>query len=173
MRNVYAAVFALAIPALLSAAPVAAQSKIAAISTQVLLRDAPQIRAADQKLKAEFEKREKELQAEGKKLSDDFKKAQREADAMSPQQKAAAEKDLFNRKSDYELKQRQFAEQAQARNGELQREVLEQISKAIEEVAREKGLDLVLRDPAFAAPGMDITGDVLKKLGALSEAKKK
>lgn len=147
-----------------------AQAKIAAISTSGLLREAPQIKVADKKLKAEFEKRETELQAERKKFEDDFKKAQREADAMSPQQKAAAEKDLFSRRSDLDLKQRQFGEQVQARNQELQRDVLEKINRAIDEVAKEKGLDLVIRDPAFAANGLDITGDVLKKLATYPDA---
>lgn len=160
----------LALIAALAAAPVLAQGKIAAISTSALLREAPQIKVADRKLKAEFEKRETELQAERKKLEDDFKKAQREADAMSPQQKAAAEKDLFNRRSDLDLKQRQFGEQVQARNQELQRDVLEKINRAIDEVAKEKGLELVVRDPAFAASGLDITNDVLKKLGTYPES---
>ena len=151
------------------AAPAAAQSKLAVISTPVLLRDAPQIRSADARLKAEFQKRETDLQAEEKKFQEDYKKAQREADAMSSQQKAAAEKDLFSRRSDLDLKKRQFAEQAQARNNELQRDVLEKINQAIEAVAREKGLELVVRDPAYAAPALDITADVLKKLAAMPE----
>jgi outer membrane protein len=156
--------------ALLAAGPVAAQSKIAVISTQALLRDAPQIKAADAKLKAEFQKREQDLQTERRKFQEDFKKAQREADAMSPQQKAATEKDLFSRKSDLDLKERQFSEQAQARNAELQRDVLEKINQAIDQVAREKGLELVVRDPAFAAPALDITADVLKKLASMPAA---
>lgn len=155
---------------LLAAGPVAAQSKIAVISTPVLLRDAPQIKAADAKLKAEFQKREQDLQAERRKFQEDYKKAQREADAMSPQQKAATEKDLFSRKSDLDLKERQFSEQAQQRNAELQRDVLEKINQAIDEVAREKGLELVVRDPAFATPALDITADVLKKLAAMPQA---
>jgi outer membrane protein len=164
--------FALVPAALLAvalAAPAVAETKLAVISTPVLLRDAPQIRAADARLKAEFEKREKDLQAEDRKLQEDYKKAQREADAMSPQQKAAAEKDLFSRRSDLDLKKRQFAEQAQARNGELQRDVLEKINQAIDAVAREKGVDLVVRDPAYAAPALDITADVLKKLATMPE----
>ncbi|HUR39857.1 MAG TPA: OmpH family outer membrane protein [Verrucomicrobiae bacterium] len=167
---------ALAAAALVPAAAIA-QSKIAVISTPVLLREAPQIKAADAKLKGEFEKRETELKAERKKFQDDYKKAQREADAMSPAQKAAAEKDLFSRKSDLDLKERQFTEQVQTRNGELQREVLEKINGAIDSVAKEKGLELVVRDPAFASSSLDITGDVLKKLATIPDtapaAKKK
>ena len=159
-----------AVAALLAAGPAAAQSKIAVISTPVLLRDAPQIKAADAKLKGEFQKREQDLQAERRKFQEDYKKAQREADAMSPQQKAATEKDLFSRKSDLDLKERQFSEQAQQRNAELQRDVLEKINQAIDQVAKEKGLELVVRDPAFAVPALDITADVLKKLAAMPQA---
>jgi outer membrane protein len=159
-----------AVAALLVAGPAAAQSKIAVISTPVLLRDAPQIKAADAKLKGEFQKREQDLQAERRKFQEDYKKAQREADAMSPQQKAATEKDLFSRKSDLDLKERQFSEQAQQRNAELQRDVLEKINQAIDQVAKEKGLELVVRDPAFAVPALDITADVLKKLAAMPQA---
>lgn len=155
----------------LVASPAAAESKIAAIRTPVLLRDAPQIRVADQKLKAEFEKRERDLQAEGKKLSDDIKKFQREADTMSPQQRADSEKSLNTRKIDFDLKQRQFAEEAQNRNGELRREVLAKVNEAIEAVAKAKGLDLVLQDPAYVAPGLDITDEVLKHLGSAEPAK--
>jgi len=165
--------FALVPAALLAAAlaaPAAAETKFAVISTPVLLRDAPQIRSADARLKAEFQKREQDLQAEEKKLQEDYKKAQREADAMSPQQKAATEKDLFSRKSDLDLKERQFSEQAQQRNAELQRDVLEKINQAIDQVAKEKGLELVVRDPAFAVPALDITADVLKKLAAMPQA---
>ena len=158
--------------ALLASGPAAAQTKVAAIRTPVILRDAPQIKAADGKLKAEFEKREKDLEAEGKKLGEDIKKFQRDADTMSAQQRADQEKSLNTRKIDFDLKQRQFAEQAQARNQELRREVLEKVNKAIEEVAKEKGFDLVLQDPAFAAPGIDITDEVLKRLGG-TESKKK
>lgn len=164
--------FALLPAALLSvalAAPAAAEMKIGVINMAQLMRDAPQVRTADTKFKAEFDKREKDLQAERKKFQEDYKKAQREADAMSPQQKAAAEKDLFNRKSDLDLKERQFSEQVQARNQELQREIFEKFNKAIDEVAREKGFDLVLRDAAFVNPSFDITAEVMKKLAAMPE----
>lgn len=177
MRIALAAVLPVALLAATFAAPAAAETKIAAINAPMLLREAPQVRAADQKLKAEFQKREDELKAEAKKLNEDDKRYQRDGDTMSAQQRANTAKDLQNRKIDFDLKQRQFAEQAQARNGELQREVLEKINRAIEEVAKERGLDLVVRDPAFASASLDITGDVLKKLAAMeaapAESKKK
>ncbi len=169
--------FAVILPAVLLAAftaPATAQlavpTRIGAISIPALLRDSPQVRAANDKFKAEFQKREDDLKAEGKKLQDDSRKYQREADTMSGQQRADTEKNLNTRRIDFELKQRQFAEQAQARNDELQRDVLEKINRAIGEVAQEKALDLVVRDPAFASPAVDVTADVMKKLAAMQGA---
>lgn len=171
MRPVTSFLTALAVAGSLAAAPAFAETKIAIIHTQVILQNAPQIKDADAKMKSEFEKREKDLGTEGQKLQDDIKKYQRDADSMSAQQRANTEKDLNTRKIDFDLKQRQFQEDAQGRNQELRRDVLEQVNKAIEDVAKEQGFDLVLQDPAFAASSLDITDQVLKKLAASADAK--
>jgi outer membrane protein len=156
--------------AALAATPAAAQTKIAAIRTTVILRDAPQIKAADGKLKGEFAQREKELESEGRKLQEDIKKFQREADTMAAAQRATTEKDLSTRRIDFEAKQRTFTEQAQQRNQELRRDVLEQVNKAIAEVAKERGFDMVVQDPAYASTGIDITEDVMKWLNSAPAA---
>lgn len=170
MRTAFAAILPVALMAAAYALPAAAEPKIAVIHTQALLRDAPQTKAADAKLKAEFGKRETDLQAEAKKLQEDFKKYQREGDTMSAQQRADMEKNLNTRKIDFDLKQRQFNEDAQNRNQELLRDLHNKVGDAIEQVAKEQGLDLVISDPAFNNPAIDITDAVLKKLAALSDA---
>ncbi|MBI3171903.1 MAG: OmpH family outer membrane protein, partial [Hydrocarboniphaga effusa] len=70
------------------------------------------------------------------------------------------------------FKARQMSEQVQAREQELRRELQAKFAKAIEEVAKEKGIELVLQDPVYAAPAIDITDEVLKRLSS-SDAKKK
>jgi outer membrane protein len=173
MRHFHHTVIVLAALAAMLAAPLAlAEVKIATIRSLDLLRDAPQIKTANEKMKAEFEKRQKDLDGERKKLEDDAKKFQREADTLSAQQRANAEKDLNTRKIDFEFKARQMSEQVQAREQELRRELQGKFAKAIEEVAKEKGIDLVLQDPVYAAPAIDITEEVLKRLG-LGDTKKK
>lgn len=153
------------------AAPAVAETKIAVISEAALLQNAPQVAAARQKFNNEFQKREDDLKAEGKKIDQDRRKLRIEGDMMSPEQRTTAQNDLNTRITNFESKQRTFGEQVQARNNELQREVLLQVNQAIREVATEKGLDLVLRDPAFASEALDITGDVLKKLAAMPPPK--
>lgn len=163
----------LLIPFVLAAAatatPALAEGKIAAISFPVLLREAPQVKSAEQKFKIEFDKRDQDLQAEKKKFQDDLKKAQRDADSMSTKQKEAAEKEFSERRQALDVKDRQLSEEAAARNQELQRGFIEQINQALDQVVKEKGLDLVVRDPAFVSPAMDITSDVLKKLATMPD----
>jgi outer membrane protein len=178
MRTAFAAVLPAVLLAAAFAAPASAETKIGVISVPVLLRDAPQVRSANDKFKAEFQKREDDIKADVKKLQDDVKKYQRDVDTMSAQQRTTAQNDLNSRKTALEGKQRNFTEQAQARNDELQREVLDKINQAIVEVSKEKGLDLVVRDPAYASAALDITADVMKKLEGLqgapaAESKKK
>jgi outer membrane protein len=167
MRTAFSSLLPLALLAAAVSAQAQAEPKIAVIRTPVLLHDAPQIKAADQKLKGEFAQREKDLQTEGKKLDEDIKKYQREGDTMSAQQRADTEKGLNTRKIDFDFKQRQFQEQAQARNTELRRDVLDKVNAAIEQVAKDKSLDIVVQDPAYASAAMDITDEVLKRLTAM------
>ena len=167
MRTVSSILLPLSLLAAVAAAPAQAETRIAVIRTPVILRDAPQIKAADQQLKSEFSQREKDLQAEGKKLDEDIKKYQREGDTMSAQQRADTEKGLNTRKIDFDLKQRQFQEQAQNRNQELRRDVLDKVNAAIEQVAKDQNLDVVLQDPAYASSALDITDEVLKRLTAM------
>jgi len=174
MRHSFAALLAAAVLAATPITPAAAaETKIATIRSLDLLRDAPQIKSANEKMKAEFERKQKDLEAEGKKLSDDIKKFQREADTLSAQQRATAEKDLNTRKIDFDFKQRQLGEQVQSREQELRRDLQAKFTKAIEEVAKEKGIQLVLQDPVYSGPGIDITEEVLKRLGVTEAPKKK
>jgi len=154
----------LAVAAVCAAAPAMADTKIATIRSPDLLRDAPQIKSANERMKAEFEKKQKDLEGEGKKLEDDIKNFQREADTLTAQQRADTEKSLNTRKIDFDFKQRQLSEQVQQREQELRKDLSAKFAKAIEAVAKEKGLDLVVQDPVFATATIDITDEVLKRL---------
>ncbi|MGQ0587491.1 MAG: OmpH family outer membrane protein [Gammaproteobacteria bacterium] len=167
MRLSFAAVLpAVLLSAALATPVAAAELQIGVIYEAILLRDSPQLKAAQDKIKAEFQKREDDLKADMRKLGDDVKKYQRDGDTMSVQQRADTEKSLNTRRIDLELKQRQFTEEVQNRNAELQRDLVAQINWAIRDVASAKSLDLVVRDPAFAGAALDITADVVHKLSS-------
>jgi outer membrane protein len=152
--------------ALLFAGTAAAEIKIATIRATELVAQSPQFKAGADKMKAEFDRRKSDLEADGKKFQDDVKKYQKEGDAMSTADRAKTEKDLQSRQVDLQYKQRQFQEDLQSRDRQLTTDMTNKIKTVIETVAKEKGIDLVLQDPVYASPTVDITADVLKKLQA-------
>jgi Skp family chaperone for outer membrane proteins len=154
------------VAALLFAGVASAEIKIATIRATELVAQSPQFKAGADKMKAEFDRRKSDLEAEGKKFQDDVKKYQKEGDAMSSADRAKTEKDLQSRQVDLQYKQRQFQEDLQNRDRQLTADMTSKIKTVIETVAKEKGIDLVVQDPVYASPAVDITTEVLKKLQA-------
>lgn len=166
MRNTFKNLLAvISIPAaVLFSGSVLAEVKIATVRANLLVAQSPQYKALEAKMKADFERRANELQAEGKQLEADLKKFQQEADLMSPQDRAAKEKDLQTRQIDFGYKRRQLQEDVQTRERELTQKMMDEIKGVIESVAKEQGVSVVLQDPVYAADGVDITDEVLKRL---------
>lgn len=154
----------LGMSALFAAGSAAAELKIASIRSAELILQSPLYKAGQDKMKAEFDKRQKDLEADGKKFQDDVKKFQKEADLLSPADRAKQEKDLGSRQVDLSYKQRQLQEDVQNRDRQLTQEMQAKIKDVITQVAKDKGLDLVVQDPVYATSAVDITDDVLKKL---------
>ncbi len=159
------------------AGPALAETKIATIRAQEVVRESPFYKAAETKMRAEFDKRQSELEATGKSLAEDIKKFQRDADIMAPDERAKKEKDLSARQVDFQYAQQKFKEDATTRDRELTQDLMSKIKDAIQTVAKEKGLDLVIQDPVYTVPTLDITDAVLKQLqaggGAASSGKGK
>lgn len=144
----------------------AAQGKIASIRSAELVLKSPQYKAGQDKMKQEFEKRGKDFEGEAKKFEDDLKKFQKEADLLSASDRAKQQKDLETRKIDLGYKQQQLQQDMQGRSQQLEKDMRAKIQTVIEQMAKEKGLDVVLQDPVFASAAIDMTDEVLKKLAA-------
>lgn len=160
----------LALCLLAASLPAAAELKIGVVSMPRLQREAPQIKTANDKMRAEFEKKQQDLEAEGRRLEDDIKKFQRESDTMSADQRAKAQKSLSDRKIDFDAKQREVSESAQNRQREMLRELQSTFDGAIKAIVQEQGLNLVVPDPVYADDALDITDAVLRKLGELAKS---
>ena len=143
-----------------------ADVKIITIRGGDIVQASPLFKSGQAQFKAEFEKRKTDLETEARKLQDDAKKFQREADVMSSDARAKTEKELQTRKIDFDYKQRQLGEDAQKRERELYDKLMASIKQVVIEVAKEQGADLVLQDPVFSAPGIDVTDQVIKRLQA-------
>lgn len=143
-----------------------AEGKVASIRAAELVQKSPQFAAGQGQIKSEFEQRRTELEAEAKRLAEDLQKFKREADLMSSDARAQAEKALNTRKIDFEYKERKFREDFTKRDRELTEGMMGRIKEVVTQVASERGVDVVVQDPVYAAPGIDITDEVLKRLQA-------
>ncbi|MGB0954482.1 MAG: OmpH family outer membrane protein [Panacagrimonas sp.] len=142
----------------------AAEITIVSIRAAEIVQASPQFKSGQAQIKTEFEKRKADLESEAKKLAEDVKKFQREADVMSGDARAKMEKDLQTRKIDFDYKQRQFGEDFKKRDRELTETLMARIRTVVEAVAKERGADLVLQDPVYAAESIDVTAEVVKRL---------
>ena len=140
--------------------------KIAVVRSADVVRDSSQYKAAETKMKAEFEKRRADLEGQGKTLADDYKAYQRDADTLSADQRLKKEKDLKSRESDLGFAQRKFQEDLANRDRELTQDMMSKIKTVIVSIAKEKGITLVVQDPVYSDDSIDITADVLKRLNA-------
>lgn len=150
----------------LGTAASAAEIKIGTVQTAVVLQQAPQFAAAQQKMKTEFGKRGQQLQKQEQQLAQDIKNFQRNADIMSSDDREKKEKDLQNRRLDLQFAEQKFKKAVAKRNAELNQQLEKQVHDVIETVAKSKGLDLVVADPLFVVPSIDLTKEVLAKLKA-------
>lgn len=166
------AALAVAAALLASSMPAQAELKIITIRAAELVQASPQFKTGQQAMKTEFERRKSELEAEAKKLGDDVNRFKKEADVMSGEARAKAEKDLQTRKIDFEYKQRQFGEDFQKRDREMTEKLMDSIKEIVMAVAKERNADLVLQDPIYASNAVDVTDEVVKRLQAPAPAAK-
>ncbi|MES2886188.1 MAG: OmpH family outer membrane protein [Pseudomonadota bacterium] len=163
--------FAIAAVALTVAAAAAhAQSlaapKIAVVRSADVVKDSVQFKSAETKMKAEFEKRKNDLEAQAKAFGTDVEAYKRDADTLSADQRAKKEKDLNARQVDIQFAQRKFQEDLQNRDRELTQDMMGKIKNVIVAVSKEKGITLVVQDPVYSDDSIDITAEVLKRLNA-------
>jgi len=160
----------LAAAAFLFAGAANAEMKIASVRVDEVILQSDTFKAARDKFNAEFEKRKKDLEGQIKTFQDDAKKYERDKDIMSPDERAKKEKDLTARQVDLQYAQQKFNDDAGARDREFQKDLVGKLKDAIDAVAKEKGFDLIVRDPLYATSTVDITDDVLKRMQASGAA---
>jgi outer membrane protein len=91
VKRTVIALFSTAVLAGFATVAPAAEAKIGVVSLNRLMREAPQARAADEAIRAEFAPRQKELQTMGANLQAREEKLKKDAPTMTEMQRSAAE----------------------------------------------------------------------------------
>jgi Skp family chaperone for outer membrane proteins len=151
-------------------APFPAAAKVAYFNPQAVFQNSSDGKAAVSRVNALIQKKQTENADKAKLLQGNQQKLQTSGSVMNEAARTQLEKEIERQTKDAE----RFQQDAQAEINELQQEVqnefVKKLSPIIEQLANEKGLHIVFNAVesgiAWAAPGLDLTADVIKKLDA-------
>jgi outer membrane protein len=138
--------------------------RIGFVSTERILRDAVPAKAAQQKLQAEFSKRERELQDMAARLKQMSEKFDRDATVLAESERARRQREIADLDKEFQRRQREFREDLNQRRNEELAQVVERANRVIRQIAEKERFDFILQEAVYASPRIDITERVLKAL---------
>jgi outer membrane protein len=163
-----AALFTLAVA---SAAGQAQDLKIGYVNSERVLREAAPAKAAQAKLEAEFNKRDRELNDQGAKLKAAADKLDKDAPTLSEAERTRRQRELVEQDRDLQRKRREFQEDLNQRKNEELASVVERANRVIKQIFDQEKYDVILQEVVFASNRVDITEKVIKALNAAGPGK--
>ena len=145
-----------------------AEIKVGVVKVDQILKEAPQTAVSNKKLEKEFKIKTDKLKKSIASLQvkeEDFKK---NSITMSDTSRESASKQLQTDRIDIQRDERELREDIDLRRREEINSLQGKINIAIEELAKKDKYDLILYSGvAYASDAVDITGAVVKALGAV------
>jgi outer membrane protein len=140
--------------------------KVGVLDVQKVMQKSPRVSAMQAKLKKQFAPQEKKITAAQKQLKADFDKYNKDQAVMKDADKKALQKKILAEQSKLRNLQTQFQQQLIAAQRKSMQSILKDIEDAVEKVAKDQKLDLVLTKAsvAYNNPDLDVTDQVIKKL---------
>src|SRR5947207_5395969 len=153
--------------------PFPAGAKIAFINPQAIFAQSIDGKAALGRVNTLIQKKQKEGEDKAKLLQGNQQKLQTSGSVMNEAARTQLEREIDRQQKEIE----RFQQDAQAEINELQQEVqndfLKKVNPVLEQVANEKGVQLVLNADtagiAWANLGLDLSPEVVKKLDAAAK----
>lgn len=159
--------------ALLFLQPVSAQEpayKIGFVNTARVLKEAPQARRVEERLKAEFEPREAQLKQKRQEilaLEDQLKSES----ALGANARRKLEREIRLKVSQLKFLEQEFREDQNLRRNEEIRELQQVISKILKRQGDDNKFDLILTEGvSYVSDQIDITAETIEMLKQISES---
>jgi outer membrane protein len=147
----------------------AQELKIGYVNAVKVIEEAPQAEVALKKLETEFSPREKKLvetQGKIKQLEGDLEK---NALVIKDVERRTKEHEIVTLKRDLRRATQEFREDYNLRRNEELAALHKIVRKAIVEIAKQENFDLIVEGAVYASNKVDITSQVLKRLGKKSQ----
>ncbi len=150
-----------------------AQVKIGYTNPARVLSQLPEVEEIDQQIQQLIQERDQELAEKATNLQQVFTDYENTMGSLSQQERSDREQELMEMNQQFEQDRETMMNEIRQKRSELMAPVIESMNKAMEEVAKEMNLDLVLNEGTsygdsiiFYAnsESLDITDKILEKL---------
>lgn len=147
--------------------------KYALIDMEYILKNIPEYQAASEKIAEQSQKWQKEVEAVQKEAQDLYKKLQQEVATLTPAVKSQREEAIIKKEQEaQDLKRKYFGADGELMKLQEQylKPIQDEVYNAVKEIAEQEEYALVIDRASamsiiFASPRIDISDDVLEKLG--------
>ena len=141
---------------------------VGVINVQEVMKSSPKLVQKLEALKKQFKEKDEELLALQKQIETDNQKLNRDGPTLGDGARERLEDKIQKEAAMLQLKQKQFRREVAKKQQDEMRDVLEQMKKAVYQVAEKNNLDLVLQREGlpFANKRLDITDEVKKALSS-------
>ncbi len=160
-----AAMFTLA---LVPAESAAQELKVGYADAELVLVNMPAYKENAEKVQRQVRSSEQELELLGTELQADMQKFEKQAPILSPEKLEERQKELQQRYADLQRQGATKQQELAQFEADLMNPLIERVGNAVDAIAQEKGLDIVLKSPGLLYVSdrvVDITIDVAKRLG--------
>lgn len=162
MNRVIAPLLAFALLVMFAPLAVADQARVGFVNTPRILEQAPQAKAARERLEQEFAPRDGQLAAQQKTLSAQEEKLARDGSIMSEDERRKLERDVLSQQRDLKRAREAFTEDLNLRRNEEFSKLQREVGDAIVAIAKKDGYDLIFESGVvYASDKVDLTERVL------------
>lgn len=150
----------------------AGEIKIGVVNTEKILRESAPAVKAQKKIEKEFlvyDERIKKMAVQIKELQE---RLENNDSKVSMEERRTRERELANISRQYQRAQQQMREDLTLRQNEEYSLILEQVNRAIKNIAEKESYDLILQlqDSVYRSQRIDITNQVIKALAEQEQA---
>lgn len=151
----------------------ASAQKFALVDMEYVLKNLPSYEMANEQLNQISLRWQKEVEAKTRESEDMYKKYQSELVFLTDDQKKAREEEIVGKEKEaMELRNKYFGPEGELykKRQSLMKPIQDEVYNAVKKVADERGLQAIFdrassSDIIFASPRIDVSNDVLAKLG--------
>jgi len=144
-----------------------AGTRIGAVNVEKVFNESNLAKQSQARLEKDFAKRQADIRDTAQKIKSAAEKLDRDAAVMNESERIRRQRELADQDRELQRKQREFTEDLNQRNFEERAKIAEKANIALKQVAEQKKLDIIVQDPPYATPKVDVTDEIIRVLNSL------